>query len=80
MGYAAGLGSHFYDWINSKGVAFSIELLSPNSNQHQFSPKGYDNFFILFTGGYGFQCGEFVFGYRGLKGLPILPKIPCYRF
>ena len=37
-------------------------------------------FFILFTGGYGFQCGEFVFGYRGLTRLPILPKVPCYRF
>ena len=76
----AGWGSHFYDWLDYKGVAFSIEFLSPKSNQHQFSPNGYENFFTLFTGGHGFQCGEFVCGYRGLTLLPILPKVPCYRF
>ena len=76
----AGWGSHFCDWIDYKGVAFSIELLNPKSNQHQFSLKGYESFLILFTGGYGFQSGEFVCGYRGLTRLPILPKVPCYRF
>ena len=76
----AGWGSHFNDWIDYKGVAFSIELLSPKSNQHQFSPKGYENFFILFTGGHGVQSGESVCGYRGLTKLPILSKVPCYRF
>ena len=76
----AGWRSHFYDCISSKGVAFSIEFLSPKSNQHQFSPNGYEIFFTLFTGGHGFQSGEFVCGYRGLTLLPILPKVPCYRF
>ena len=44
------MGSHFYDRIDYKGVAFSIELVSPNSNQHQFSPKVYDNFFYFIYG------------------------------
>ena len=46
----AGWGSHFYDWIDYKGVAFSIELLSPKSNQHQFSPKGYESLFNFIYG------------------------------
>ena len=50
MGCAAGWGSHFYDWIDYKGVAFSLELLSPKSNQHQFSPKGDESFFYFIYG------------------------------
>ena len=46
----AGWGSHFYDWIDYKGVTFSIELLSPKSNQHQFSPKGYESLFNFIYG------------------------------
>ena len=46
----AGWGSHFYDWIDYKGVAFSIELLSPKSNQHQFPPKGYESLFNFIYG------------------------------
>ena len=46
----AGWGSHFYDWIDYKGVAFSIEFLSPKSNQHQFPPKGYESLFNFIYG------------------------------
>ena len=68
----AGWGSHFCDWIDYKGVAFSIEFVSSKSNQHQFSPNGYENFFTLFTVGHGFQSGD-VCGYRGLSTLlPVL--------
>ena len=51
----AGWGSHFYDWIDYKGVAFSIEFLSPKSNQHQFSPNGYENFLLYLREGMDFS-------------------------
>ena len=79
MGMCRWTESHFCDWIDYKGVAFSIQLLGPKSNQHQFSPKGYENCFYLFTGGYGLQTGEFVCICRGLTRWPILPKVLSYR-
>ena len=53
--YPLDRGRIFTTGLTLKGVAFSIEFVSSKSNQHQFSPNGYENFLLYLREGMDFS-------------------------